>query len=206
VRFGGEGGGGVYHSIYDDFYWYSHFSDTTFVYGRTLAQVMTTAVMRLGDAPLLPFEFTRFSATVNRYLDEIQKLHNDKKPVDLADVRKEVSHLEQTAKTFDADYSRAASKIASAPAAKLDQMNQLLFHSERDLTLDPGLPGRPWFRHRIYAPGMYTGYAVKTLPGIREAVEAGRMDEAQTQARQLTDVLRTLDTHLEQADAILKGL
>jgi len=206
VRFGGEGGGGVYHSIYDDFYWYSHFSDTTFVYGRTLAQVMVTAVMRLGDAPVLPFEFTRFTATVNRYLDEIQKIRNDKKPVDLADVRKEVGHLEQTAKTFDADYSGAATKLAAAPAAKLDQMNQLLFHSERDLTLDPGLPGRPWFRHRIYAPGMYTGYAVKTLPGIREAVEAGRMDEAQTQARQLTDVLRTLDTHLEQADAILKGL
>ena len=106
-------------------------------------QVMTTAVMRLSDAPLLPFEFTRFTATVNRYLDEIQKLHSDKKPVDLADVRKEVGHLEQTAKTFDADYSGAASKLAAAPVAKLDQINQMLFHSERDLTLDPGLPGRP---------------------------------------------------------------
>ena len=206
VRFGGEGGGGVYHSIYDDFYWYSHFSDTTFVYGRTLAQVMSTAVMRLSDAPLLPFEFTRFTATVNQYLDEIQKLPTDKKPVDLAGVRSAVGHLEQTAKTFDADYGGAASKLASAPAAKLDQMNQLLFHSERDLTLDPGLPGRPWFRHRIYAPGMYTGYAVKTLPGIREAVEAGRTDEAQSQAGQLSEVLRTLDAHLEQADAILRGL
>jgi N-acetylated-alpha-linked acidic dipeptidase len=206
LRFGGEGGGGVYHSNYDDFYWYSHFSDTTFVYGRTLAQVMTTAVMRLTDAPLLPFEFTRFTDTVNRYLDEIQKIPTTKKAVELSDVRKEVQHLRQTAETLDSDYAKAASKVAAASSAQLEQINRLLYGSERDLTLDPGLPGRPWFRHRIYAPGMYTGYAVKTLPGIREAVEAGRTDEAQQQARQVQQVLQGLDTHLNEADAMLKGL
>jgi N-acetylated-alpha-linked acidic dipeptidase len=206
LRFGGEGGGGVYHSNYDDFYWYSHFSDTTFVYGRTLAQVMTTAMMRLSDAPLLPFEFTRFTDTVNRYLDEIQKIPNAKKGPDLSDVRKEVEHLRQTAMALDSDYAKAGSRIAAATPAKLEQINDLLYGSERDLTLDPGLPGRPWFRHRIYAPGMYTGYAVKTLPGIREAVEAGRTDEAREQARQVTQVLRGLDTHLNEADAMLKGL
>jgi N-acetylated-alpha-linked acidic dipeptidase len=107
---------------------------------------------------------------------------------------------------LDSDYAKAGSRIAAATPAKLEQINDLLYGSERDLTLDPGLPGRPWFRHRIYAPGMYTGYAVKTLPGIREAVEAGRTDEAREQARQVTQVLRGLDTHLNEADAMLKGL
>ncbi len=205
MRFSDEGGGGVYHSNYDDFYWYSHFSDTTFLYGRTLAQVMATAVMRLSDAPLLPFEFTRLAATVNRYIDEIQKLPAQQKP-DLTAVREAVEHLAQTAKTFDADYAAAAAKFGSAGAAKLDPINRILFESERDLTLDPGLPGRPWFRHRIYAPGMYTGYAVKTLPGIREAVEAGNTEQAKEQAGQVIEVLKKLDARLAEAGAMLKQI
>ena len=74
VGFGGEGEGGTYHSIYDDFYWYTHFADTTFVYGRALAQTTGTAVMRLADAELLPFGFGNLADTVRRYLDELQKL------------------------------------------------------------------------------------------------------------------------------------
>jgi N-acetylated-alpha-linked acidic dipeptidase len=203
IGFGGEGGGGVYHSDYDDFYWYSHFSDTTFVYGQTLAQVDSTITMRLADAPVLPFQFGRFAATVGRYLDEIAKLPNQKHPLDLSKVRAAVAQLAKTSAAFDAAYSRAVPKLSAATAAKLGPLNQILFQSERDLTLDPGLPGRPWFRHRIYAPGMYTGYAVKTLPGIREAVEAGNPEEAEQQAKQVVEVLRLLNDHVEQASKLL---
>jgi N-acetylated-alpha-linked acidic dipeptidase len=206
VGFGGEGGGGIYHSNYDDFYWYSHFSDTEFVYGRTLAQVDSTIMMRLADAPVLPFQFGRFAATVGRYLDEIEKLPNQKRKPDLSKVRAEVTLLTKTSAAFDAVWSHAQLKLASATSAKLGAINQLLFHSERDLTLDPGLPGRPWFRHRIYAPGMYTGYAVKTLPGIREAVEAGKPDEAEAQAKQVVQVLRALNDQVEQASKLLGAL
>jgi N-acetylated-alpha-linked acidic dipeptidase len=206
VGFGGEGGGGVYHSDYDDFYWYSHFSDTDFVYGRTLAQVDSTIMMRLADAPVLPFQFGRFAATVGRYLDEIDKLPNQKRKPDLSKVRAELAQLTKTSGAFDNAYTKALPKIAGAAPAKLAPLNQLLFQSERDLTLDPGLPGRPWFRHRIYAPGMYTGYAVKTLPGIREAVEAGKPDDAEVQARQVAQVLKALNDQVEQASKLLGAL
>ncbi len=206
VGFGGEGGGGVYHSDYDDFYWYSHFSDTEFVYGRTLAQVDSTIMMRLADAPVLPFQFGRFAATVGRYLDEIAKLPNQKRAPDLSKVKAEVALLTKTSAAFDAAYMKAAPKLSSAAPAKLAPLNQILFHSERDLTIDPGLPGRPWFRHRIYAPGMYTGYAVKTLPGIREAVEAGKPDEAELQAKQVVQVLQALNDQIEQASKLLGTL
>src|ERR1700737_1644011 len=67
IGFAGEDGGGIYHSIYDDFYWYTHFSDTDFEYGRALAQTSGTAVMRLADAELLPYDFTDFADTLKKY-------------------------------------------------------------------------------------------------------------------------------------------
>ena len=76
VGYGGEDDGGIYHSIYDDFYWYTHFSDTTFVYGRALAQAVGTTVMRLADADVLPFVFTNLAATTHRYVDELQQLRD----------------------------------------------------------------------------------------------------------------------------------
>src|SRR5208283_5354661 len=79
LGFGGEDGGGIYHSIYDDFYWYTHFSDTDFVYGRALAQTVGTAVLRLADAELLPFDFDDFTDTIHRYVDEVEKLAKDKR-------------------------------------------------------------------------------------------------------------------------------
>src|ERR1700675_407701 len=74
IGFGGEDGGGIYHSIYDDFYWYTHFSDTNFVYGRALAQTGGTSVLRLADADLLPFEFGDFSDTMDTYVKELKTL------------------------------------------------------------------------------------------------------------------------------------
>ena len=74
LGYGGEDGGGIYHSIYDDFYWYTHFADTDFVYGRALAQTAGTAVMRLAGAELLPFDFDDFTDTIRRYIEEVQKL------------------------------------------------------------------------------------------------------------------------------------
>jgi N-acetylated-alpha-linked acidic dipeptidase len=74
LYFGGEDGGGIYHSIYDDFYWYTHFADTDFTYGRALAQTVGTAVMRLAGAELLPYDFAGFTDTVRRYIDEVQAL------------------------------------------------------------------------------------------------------------------------------------
>jgi N-acetylated-alpha-linked acidic dipeptidase len=197
---------GVYHSAYDDFNWYTNFSDKNFTHGRALSQLTATSVIRLADAPLLPFEFGRLAATIATYLDELDALMVARIKVDLSGVRKEVSHLAQAGADFDRVYNAALSGTLMPDSTKLDPINRILYGSERDLTLDPGLPGRPWFRHRIYAPGMYTGYAVKTLPGIREAVELNKHDEAVQQADQLAQVLAKLTGQLEQAAKLLGGL
>lgn len=190
---------GIYHSIYDDFDWYSHYSDGDFTYGRALARVDATAMMRLADAPILPFEFGRLASAVSSYIDDIAGLPGSNRKHWLTELRSEVANLEETAGRFDLVYAHAQPKLESASPARLAALNRILYRSERALTLDPGLPGRPWYRHRIYAPGQYTGYEAKTLPGIREAVEAGKADEAERQAAQVIQVLRKLNDQIAEA-------
>ena len=202
MRFASDDGG-VYHSDYDDYAWYSRFSDTTFVHGKALAQVQATALMRLADSQIVPFEFGRFAATIRRYADEISGLGTPGQKPDLTALRIWINRLQKSAADLDAAYMRALPNLSAATPEKLAALNQILYRTERAMTLDPGLPGRPWYRHRIYAPGQYTGYAVKTLPGIREAVEAGRTEEARQQAAQVAQVLDTLNDQLTQTTALL---
>jgi N-acetylated-alpha-linked acidic dipeptidase len=205
VRFAANDAG-IYHSDYDDFNWFSHFSDTSFFYGRALSQVHATAVMRFADAPVTPFEFGRFVSTIRRYVEEIQALQGQVQKPYLAGVRTEVTRLQESAMAFNEALARALPKLGPAPPEKLAALNRILFRTERALTLDPGLPGRPWYRHRIYAPGRYTGYDAKTLPGIREAVEAGKPDEAREQADQVVQVLRALNDQLIEATKLTEQL
>ena len=206
LGFGGEGGGGVYHSNYDSFYWYSHFSDSNFLYGRTLSQVTGTIVMRLADVPLLPFEFGQFASTVHGYVEEIDKLERAKAQPDLTPLRAEVDRLSKSAAAFETAYAKALPRAASASVAKLGAINNLLFRSERTLTMSAGLPGRDWFKHRIYAPGTYTGYGVKTLPGLREAVEGDRIEEAGQQADEVVRVLKLLNSQIAEMERALADL
>jgi N-acetylated-alpha-linked acidic dipeptidase len=205
MRFGSEDTG-VYHSNYDDYAWYIRFADTTFAHGKALAQVQTTALMRLANSEVVPFEFGRFVTTVRRYIDEIATLGAPGQKPDLTSVRTAIARLQKSAADLDAAYMRATPNLGAAPSEKIAALNRILYRTERAMTLDPGLPARPWYRHRIYAPGQYTGYSVKTLPGVREAIEAGRTDEARQQAVQLAQVLDTLDDQLTQAAAILSQL
>src|SRR5437879_3924593 len=207
IRFGGEDQGGIYHSIYDDFYWYTHFSDTDFVYGRALAQTRGMAIMRLADADLLPFEFGDFADTVQTYLKELkalsQKMQDDirernkeieegvfkatndpKRPLvppavetvpphlNFAPFENAVDALTRSA----AEYRKALDQVnanggAALASASLAEVNKMLIESERKLTTVEGLSNRPWFKHQLYAPGFYTGYGVKTVPAVREAIE-----------------------------------
>jgi N-acetylated-alpha-linked acidic dipeptidase len=207
LGFGGEDGGGIYHSVYDDFYWYTHFADTDFVYGRTLAQTAGTAVLRLADAELLPFDFDNFTETVRGYIDEVERLAREKReqivernraidegvfaaiedprhktipppkqPVppflNFAPLENGLAALQRATDVYDQALARAVENGGSALArANLRDANLRLVQVERSLTFKDGLPNRPWFKHQIYAPGLYTGYGVKTLPGVRESIE-----------------------------------
>ena len=211
LGYGGEDGGGIYHSIYDDIYWYEHFSDKDFVYGRALAQTAGTIVMRLADDDTPPFEFGDLAATVRRYSTEVKTLwqakHDEieerdreiaegayeasadprktfvppsKEPIpphlNFAPLDDAVDHLNRAAD----GYEKAAGHggIGRLDSAAKGTLETKLISSER-MFLDPkGLPRRPWFEHTIYAPGFYTGYGVKTLPGVREAIEEKQWSEA----------------------------
>ncbi|MGB9485645.1 MAG: transferrin receptor-like dimerization domain-containing protein [Terriglobia bacterium] len=214
LGYGGEDGGGIYHSIYDDFYWYTHFGDTSFVYGRALAQTAGTAVMRLADAELLPFDFSNFADTIRKYTDDLKKLLKSKQD----EVREQNKEIEEGVFTATADpqksfvppkpeevppylnfaplenatdaltqsaqrYRKAVEKAnanggAALASAPLSPLNALLVQSERKLTSPEGLPGRPWYKHEIYAPGVYTGYGVKTMPAVRESIEQKKWKQA----------------------------
>jgi N-acetylated-alpha-linked acidic dipeptidase len=198
------GGGGVYHSIYDSPTWYSKFSDGDYRHGRALAQVMGISLVRLADAPVLPFEFARLAANVRTYAEEIEKLAAESKhSVDLAGVTAQAAVLEADSK----DYESALARVqANRPPEKLGSLNRTLYQLEQSLSLPEGLPGRSWFKNQICAPGMYTGYGAKTLPGIREAVEAGRWDEANTEARKVATALRNFNARLEDATKLLRSV
>ena len=199
LGFGGPNLEGVYHSIYDDPAWFEKFADPGFVYGAALSQVTTTMLLRLANAPLLPFEFGDFAATVRRYVAEIKKQSDTK--VDFQAVLAELAKMETDAKAYEA----AAKGAASLDNARLRSVNEALYETERALILPKGLPKRDWYRHQIYAPGLYTGYGVKTLPGIREAVEAARWDEAKTEAQNVVTVLKHLNDRIEEATKLLSN-
>jgi len=214
IGFGGEDGGGIYHSIYDDFYWYTHFSDTDFSYGRALAQTGATMTMRLADAELLPFEFNNFADTVQTYAKELkalaQKMRDDiaernhqieegvftatsdpKEPLvpppsesvppflNFAPFDNAVDQLNRSAADYRKVLEQANANGGTALAsASLADVNRLLIESERKLTTTEGLPNRPWYKHQLYAPGFYTGYAVKTVPAVRESIELKQWKQA----------------------------
>ncbi|HEV3200659.1 MAG TPA: M28 family metallopeptidase [Bryobacteraceae bacterium] len=239
MGFGGEDGGGIYHSIYDDFYWYTHFADTDFLYGRALAQTVGTTVMRLADAELLPFDFDDLTDTVRRYVDEVKKLATDKRdqivernrqideglfaaiddpkhkmaappkePVppflNFAPLDNGLAALQRTAQLYDEALAHATENGGSALVrAALRDANAKLITVERALTLNDGLPNRPWFKHQIYAPGFYTGYGVKTLPAVRESIEQKEWKLADEEIVKVGKVLENAGEAIQGATAEL---
>ena len=205
--FGGEGGGGVYHSIYDSFAWYTRFSDGTFEFGQGLSRYNGTLVMRLADAEVLPFEFTNLADTVSRYEDDLEKMaakSNAPKPINLSSLKSAIATLSESAKRYEAALQKAtAANFASVKNVKM--LNELLYKSERKLTNDQGLPRRPWFRHQLYAPGFYTGYGVKTIPGVREAIEQKQWNEVEPQMKNVTAALNALTAQIDAATHLLDG-
>ncbi len=231
LGFEGEDPSGNYHSIYDDFYWYSHFSDYDFVYGRALAQTAGLTVLRMADADIMPYDFEGLSHTVGQYIDEVKALletrrkeaedikHNladgvydavnDPRNPTVAPPAREIppylnfAPLDNAAaelKQAAAQYSKAFAAAQGKPLApdRLLTINQQLALAERKLISEQGLPRRPWMKHLLYAPGWYTGYSAKTMPGVREAIEEGRYTEAEDQVVLVAHALQDEAAWIEQ--------
>ena len=237
LGYGGEDDGGIYHSIYDDFNWYTRFSDTDFAYGRALAQTVGLAVLRLADAALLPFEFSALADATGEYLNDLKKLverkqeeiaernrqiddgvfqaTNDPRRPTVAPAKEDVPpHLNfAPLDNAVAALQRSADRYAKARAGALDRtvppdvlsrVNALLIRSERVLLSPEGLPRRPWFKHLLYAPGVYAGYGASTLPGVREAIQQKRYPEAESEIVRVARVLQDEATLIDSASAELE--
>ena len=237
VGFGGESGGGEYHTAFDSHDFYRRFVDPGGAYGVALAQVAGRLTLRLAEADLLPFRFTSTAETIRRYVDEVMELADaERKQIELTNRMLDAGHYELAADPTEtyvppqretpaphlewapllnamAELEQAAKDAAvaledwpSLATEQLEAVNKMLFSAEHLLTAEEGLPLRPWFRHQIYAPGYYTGYGVKTLPGIREAIEQHDWDQAGAQIRivahhmtALTERLRAVKAEVESA-------
>lgn len=232
MGFGGESGGGSYHSIYDSFDHYVRFGDPTFEYGVALSKVCGHTVLRLANADTLPFEFTNFADTVNMYANEVIKLADTMRDetrsaneiiangmlaavqdptqkfvmpipkvavpfLNFAPLQNAVARLTVSAKEFQ---KTSVGKTISPDARR--QLDLALMNTERSMT-GSGLPRRDWFRHEIYAPGFYTGYGVKTLPGIREAIEQRNWKEA---SDEISVVARTIENAADAIDRAAQTL
>ena len=241
LGFGGEDDGGIYHSIYDSFHWYTTFSDTSFTYGRALAQTVGLATMRLASADVLPYEFSRplrpgrgeregsagpadGGAGLDRGAESRARgehLRGDERPAAAAGPagargRAAVPQLRAAAERRDpaqvghlavrgrlrrgvegrrhrarlGERSASSTRSCSGPSARWRPT--------------AGLPRRPWYRQLLSAPGWYTGYSAKTLPGVREAIEGKRWSEAEEQAAALGQALEAEAAVLDQAAELLE--
>ncbi|NOX69246.1 MAG: M28 family peptidase [Gammaproteobacteria bacterium] len=229
MGFGGEGAGGSYHTLYDTYEHYSTWRDPGLVYGEALAQVAGRATLRLANAPRLPFEFKGLADNISLYITELEELadkrRNDielrnnllddgtyaaaldptktlgppkrEEPVpyfNFAPLKNAIDRLQRAA---DAYHEAAAS--GTSPSR---EVNKLLYSSERLLTREAGLSGRSWYKHHIYAPGFYTGYGVKTIPGVREAIEQSEYDAVQEQVEIASQVIDRMSQRIESIVAI----
>src|SRR5882757_3690561 len=228
LGYGGEDqGGGQYHSIYDDFYWYTHFQDTDFVYGRALAQTAGTMIMRMADADVIPFQFGDFADTIHSYVGEVKKLaetmraQTKERNTEIADgvykaledpKKKSVAPAVEVLPPYlnfapldqaSDDLTAAATEYEKAFTTNSSKgqsiVNLELIQAERVLTDSAGLPNRPWFQNMIYAPGFFTGYGVKTLPAVREAVEQKQWKDVDAQ------IVRTAAAVEREADILKKA-
>ncbi|MEQ1624290.1 MAG: M28 family metallopeptidase, partial [Sediminibacterium sp.] len=223
IGFGGEDPGGEYHSIYDSYDHYSRFKDPGFNYGVALGKVNGRAVLRMADAEQLPFNFAILQKTIAGYVKELSsttdqlrentQIENEVINSKAYALAADPTEKEQLPKTKPAvpflDFSPVqnalaelenASKTLNQYVAKTgtlsEKANAILYRAEQQLLSATGLPRRSWFKHTIYAPGFYTGYGVKTMPGIREAIEQRDWKEAQEQIQIAAGQIKQLAAHL----------
>lgn len=184
---------GVYHSVFDNFAWFKKFGDPDFAYEQEMARVFGVEVIRMADADVLPYDFEEYAKEIIAYIDAARKKAESNfgaQAPDFKDAAEAAHHFEQ-----------AGAKILAReknPPGDPARLNQALRQAERALLIPDGLPERPWFRHAIYAPGEYTGYAAVVIPGVNEAMD--KHDLALTRQQ-----IAVLAAALERATKVLEG-
>jgi N-acetylated-alpha-linked acidic dipeptidase len=224
IEFGEEGSnGGVYHSRYDTFEHFIRFGDPGMTYTALLAKTVGRLVLRAADADLPIQQAGDFARTVSSYLEQVKKLETDKRAAAETQAQilregafglaadptlsngvptplKSVPVIDLSAMDYDAAVAQRGSTLSASTRARL---NLLMLSIDQTLAPSIGLPGRPWFKNLIYAPGRYTGYGAKTLPAITESIEEERWADANTYAQVTAEALNAYSARLEQATGVL---
>jgi N-acetylated-alpha-linked acidic dipeptidase len=239
LGFGGEDGGGSYHSIYDSFDHYTRFGDPGFDYGIALAQVAGRIILRFADADTLPLSFGNFTDTVANYVREVTKLADDTRDeiaernrrikegtysavfdptqiyvmpkaetsapyLNFAPLQNALARLQESTRMYQSVSAGMAAQEHLRSRETQVRLDQILMRVEHSMTNEAGLPRRPWFKHQIYAPGFYTGYGVKTLPAVREAIEQHNWKEAGEQIGVVAHAIEQIASEIDRAAALLQ--
>ncbi|MCI0354555.1 MAG: M28 family metallopeptidase [Acidobacteria bacterium] len=185
---------GVYHSVFDNFAWFSKFGDPGFQYLQQMARVYGLQLLRMSEADALPYDYEAYGKEINVFLQKAQQ----KSVRTLGKNAPDFSPALSAARRLTAAGTKVSRAQRQAEGKDLPRLNQILREAERAFLLPNGLPNRPWFRHAIFAPGEYTGYAAVVLPGVNEALDASDPDRARTQLSALVDAINRAAEVLEK--------
>ena len=188
---GSRGSYGVYHSVFDNYAWFTMNADPSFVYLQEMARVLGLEALHMADADVLPYDYVTYGKEIASYLDTAKRKPSAKS-LDFAPAE---AATERFTKAAEAVHSRQL-----VPGANPAQLNTVLRDTEASFISDAGLPNRPWYKHTIYAPGEYTGYAAVVIPGVNEALDAKNPAVAAQQLDVLTQAINHAALALEGAE------
>jgi N-acetylated-alpha-linked acidic dipeptidase len=189
---GSTGPYGVYHSAFDNFNWFKKFGDPDFLYEQEMARVFGISILRMADADVLPFDYEEYAKEIASYIDSARR----KAQIEFAGQSVNFDEASQAAHHFERAAAKTLVREQDAPRDTA-QLNRALRSAERALLVPDGLPNRPWFRHAIYAPGQYTGYAAVVIPGINEAIDKHDLPRTREQISSLAAALNRAAKVLE---------
>jgi N-acetylated-alpha-linked acidic dipeptidase len=171
---------GVYHSMYDDFFWMNRFGDPGYSYHALMSQLWGTIGLRLANAPILPFDFEAYGANLLGFIESLDDETHLGGHIDLAPLEAGAQDFEAAGLVLKESVKLALASGKLGPEESL-RINLELIEVERNWCHPAGLPGRPWFKHTLY--GTRETYAHLELPGLTEAAEAGNWELALQQAK-----------------------
>lgn len=188
---GSEGPYGVYHSAFDNYNWFTKFADPTFAYEQQQARIFGLEILHMADADVLPYDYQLYGSEIVGYLEGAQRHANSSRlDLDFAPALTAAHRFESA--------GAAVRNRQNSPPQDASALNHALRAAESALLSPNGLPHRPWYKHTIYAPGEYTGYAAVVIPGVNEAIDASDIARARTQLAALTEALNRASSILEE--------
>jgi N-acetylated-alpha-linked acidic dipeptidase len=187
---------GVYHSLYDDYFWMNHFGDPGYRYHTLMTQLWGALALRLANADVLPFDFESYGENIRQFVVDLNLTNRVASHIDLAALQRQIADFQSAGRELNQSIAVAIAngKLDASAAA---HVNAQLMQVERNWCNPNGIPGRPWFKHSLYA-ARYS-YAHLELPGLTEASEAGDWKRANEQEK-------ILEAQLEKNTALLKQI